>query len=845
MFSKKLRQYADETFAGRIEYYGSILSGIEEKIQTCTEDEEVLMRFLYGTMAVRDAGEYDFSIFLEYVRHAIYLREYVTWCKELPEDIFVNYVLYDRINSEDISVCRSFFYEQLIDRIQGLSLSEAVIEINYWCAEHATYETTDGRTVSPMTMYRCGKGRCGEESTFAVSAFRSVGIAARQVYTPRWAHCDDNHAWVEVYVDGEWHFLGACEPQEVLDTGWFSGPANRAILIHARNFSNYTGENGEEQIGQEGSLYYYNHTSFYAKTRKMLFTVKDEENNPVTDAHIAVEVLNMAEFFPIVTLNTDDSGSAAITLGIGDVHLRVWKDDVCVEQMVKVAEGTEIAVILSKERSCFGKEQDAWQCFEIEAPKEEPIRNIRETKEQKEKNAKRLKEAEEARTAYVESFYDKQKAASYEAEQEILHRAGANFHEIYEFLSKDDNPNRKRLLHSLSVKDAKDARADILEDHLDCVQGTLPDELFEKYVLCPRIDVEELTAYRSYIRGYFEKETLEAFAADPMQIQKYISSHMAYHGEVEYGTILATPVGALRMGQGSERSRHVLFVAICRTIMVPARLNPVTRLPEYYADGVFHTVIEETEDAVRPCGTVVLKAKEESEWRYYQTWTIGKQKGVHFETLNYENIICPKTGLELKLQTGTYRLITTIRMPDGNQRAAALTFTLAEGQKKEIILHTISPNIQENLEKKELPDIHLYRQDETKVQLSELCSEKTVLLAFLGVGGEPTEHVLNELCELADQWNEKKAQILCVVRGSADFENKTLQKAKNAVSGMELFLAGEEEAKQYAQIMGLDGEKLPLLVLVRQGLLGTKSYAGYNVGSVAMMLRLMDEIKKA
>ena len=300
-----------------------------------------------------------------------------------------------------------------------------------------------------------------------------------------------------------------------------------------------------------------------------------------------------------------------------------------------------------------------------------------------------------------------------------------------------------------------------------------------------------------------------------------------------------------RMGQGSERSRHVLFVAICRTIMVPARLNPVTRLPEYYADGVFHTVIEETEDAVRPCGTVVLKAKEESEWRYYQTWTIGKQKGVHFETLNYENIICPKTGLELKLQTGTYRLITTIRMPDGNQRAAALTFTLAEGQKKEIILHTISPNIQENLEKKELPDIHLYRQDETKVQLSELCSEKTVLLAFLGVGGEPTEHVLNELCELADQWNEKKAQILCVVRGSADFENKTLQKAKNAVSGMELFLAGEEEAKQYAQIMGLDGEKLPLLVLVRQGLLGTKSYAGYNVGSVAMMLRLMDEIKKA
>lgn len=45
-------------------------------------------------------------------------------------------------------------------------------------------------------------GRCGEESTFTVAALRSVGIPARQVYTPRWAHTDDNHAWVEAWVNG-------------------------------------------------------------------------------------------------------------------------------------------------------------------------------------------------------------------------------------------------------------------------------------------------------------------------------------------------------------------------------------------------------------------------------------------------------------------------------------------------------------------------------------------------------------------------------------------------------------------------------------------------------------------
>ena len=66
-------------------------------------------------------------------------------CKELPEDVFVNYVLYDRINSEDITDCRPFFYEQIMGRVAGMSLWEAILEINYWCAEHATYEATDSR----------------------------------------------------------------------------------------------------------------------------------------------------------------------------------------------------------------------------------------------------------------------------------------------------------------------------------------------------------------------------------------------------------------------------------------------------------------------------------------------------------------------------------------------------------------------------------------------------------------------------------------------------------------------------------------------------------------------------
>ena len=68
-----------------------------------------------------------------------------------------------------------------------------------------------------------------------------ICIPARQVYTPRWAHTDDNHAWVEAWADGHWYFFGACEPEPVLNLGWFNSPASRGMLMHTKVFGRYNG----------------------------------------------------------------------------------------------------------------------------------------------------------------------------------------------------------------------------------------------------------------------------------------------------------------------------------------------------------------------------------------------------------------------------------------------------------------------------------------------------------------------------------------------------------------------------------------------------------------------------
>lgn len=164
-------------------------------------------------------------------------------------------------------------------------------------------------------------------------------------------------------MDGEWHFLGACEPEEVLDTGWFSGPANRAILIHTRNFSDYVKESNEEYLGKEGALYYFNHTDFYGRTKLVKILVKDEKGKPAAGAHVVVEILNMAEFFPAAVMIADADGEVQMTLGLGDIRVRAFDGIRRAEAMMRIEEEDSLELVLQEE--AVPSADDTWQTLEI------------------------------------------------------------------------------------------------------------------------------------------------------------------------------------------------------------------------------------------------------------------------------------------------------------------------------------------------------------------------------------------------------------------------------------------------------------------------------------------------
>ena len=153
-----------------------------------------------------------------------------------------------------------------------------------------------------------------------VTALRGLCIPARQCYTPRWAHTDSNHAWVEAWADGEWYFLGACEPEPRLNMGWFSGPARRAMLVHTRVPGTiYDGPEQQVQVGDDHIE--LNLLGRYAPTRDLTVIIKNERGERVAGANVDFQVFNFGQFSTIVQRTSDARGETRLTTGRGDLMI--------------------------------------------------------------------------------------------------------------------------------------------------------------------------------------------------------------------------------------------------------------------------------------------------------------------------------------------------------------------------------------------------------------------------------------------------------------------------------------------------------------------------------------------
>ena len=778
MKDKAYREAVQADFTARLEQTDAVFSPFD-KTGTALNDGELLsqeeheaLEFLYAYMPLADAVDYPASYYLNQVRATFRIRKGMGW--KVPEREFRHFVLPIRVNNENLDTARVAFNREIAPRVKGLSMKEAILEVNHWCHEKMTYQPSDARTSSPLASLMNALGRCGEESTFCVAALRSVGIPARQVYTPRWAHTDDNHAWVEAWADGQWHFIGACEPEPVLDLGWFNAPASRAMLMHTKVFGRYDGP--EEVVLESPNYTEVNLIDHYATTARADFRVVDAAGKPVEGARVDFCIYNYAEFYPAVSKYTDADGRTFLSSGLGDLLVWASKDGAYGYARCSFGKDKEVTVTLGQV-----PEKDA---FDI-VPPPENVRLPEVTPAQRAENDRRFAYEDSLRHAYEATFPTHEEALAFTQEHGYGHHmvfpiewSRGNWRTIEAFMSMaDDHERVEHLFLTLSRKDFHDITLPILMDSYNDRDA----------VLGPRVENEFLSPYKSLFEPYGQLDDL----ITPQDVVTYVRSNITVLDDPKAWSIPMSPFGVFETEMADPRSRDIFFVALARYRGIDAQKDPVTGKVQYRIDKEWLDVdFDGAGPAVAaPKGTLRLSYtpdKVVDNPKYYSHFSLSKIENGRPHLLEFdEEEVDMGGGMDwthvfkkgYPLEEGRYLLVSGNRLSSGSVPVSMVFLDVVAGKETvcDLVLRASENEVPVigsfDAETKFTPVTFAKTEDgdvlsnEAKEPASLLsaCGRGHYALAILEPGKEPTNHVLRDLAaarEKLEAWG-RPIVLLC------------------------------------------------------------------------------------
>ena len=819
----------------------------------CTHDpkhkvfnENEALEFLYQYMPLGDSVDYTENYFRECVQYAFKAKQEMPWGDSIPEREFKHFVLPPRVNNENLDRFRATYYEELKARVRGLTLYDAVLEVNHWCHEHVNYKGSDSRTSAPMATIKTSWGRCGEESTLLVTALRTVGIPARQVYTPRWAHCDDNHAWVEAYVDGGWHFLGACEPEPVLDLGWFNEPASRALLLHTRVFGNYEGP--EEVISRNSNYTEINVVDNYGKTAKTTFTVVDQEGKPLPGIQVEFKIYNYAEFCTVVRKTTDENGQTWLTSGLGCMMAYAAKDGKFGFQVFKSGEQDQVTVTLDHQE---GTED----CFEFDMVPPSPSALAPEvTPEMRAENDRRVHYEDSLRNTYI--------ADCKKAQQEIIGNTGnktlcsiyektwGNYQTIADFVqyAQDQKQETKavNLLQNISDKDLRDISLEVLKDHLDHTPGleqsiiSMPPEHYKQYILSPRISNEMIVPWRNALTEFFPKEEALKYHDNPDLLVDWVKQNIAVNDELNPQRIPISPLGVLKARKADRHSRDIFFVAMARSLGIATQIHPVNGNVQYYADNQWIIVkFDEEKQYTTKIGYLNIQYKPIAFYqdpKYYTHFSIKKFDGNSFRLLAYD---AKDPGIDdgmtlsafdhpLPLDEGYYILTSGTRLDDGTALTHSEFFAIKAGETTSVNLVLRKPKL----------NTEVIGQLSNRPEFLE--DEDYYILGYLDQGSEPTTHVMQDIATFRNEFEAIGIPLFFAFHNDDEFEKFLLKSFEGLPETVSPYIDEDGDLwKNLVESLDLKETTLPVFLIVNDKKEVVFLKQGYSIGLGEQLLKAL------
>jgi len=427
---------------------------------------------------------------------ALETRETFPWARELSKADFCRYVIPVRVDDEPLQRYRRWLMQKLAAVVKRCQTAEeAALEVNLWLGQRVTYQSTDWRDQGPLTTLSCGFGRCGEETILLVAALRCVGLAARMVYVPYWAHCSDNHAWVEVKTETKWKYMGACEPDAALDHAWFDEPVLRAPVLLA----NVSQVDSTEPGAVKGRrLWQLNTTENYMTPCHLNVTFP---NDWAAHDRLYLAVFNYGGIRPILRLDPL-GGKSVLDVGSGDFMLLGSYKHKLFLQSVTTRSGETMTVAVDP---TVGRLSELTLCYPY--PKREPSGQSSETWRWRLKMARCQLELAQKEKQEVPEWLAGLAAPSDSALGRLLssiQKAPGNAEILwqgYQNKSRGEQEFFLDILDCLSEKDLREIDRATMNDYFEgAVRALMRFESkvdsLRKYVISPRIGWEPTRSWR-------------------------------------------------------------------------------------------------------------------------------------------------------------------------------------------------------------------------------------------------------------------------------------------------------------------------------------------------------------
>ena len=825
-------------------------------------NEKDALEFLYEYMPLGDSVDYTEDYFRECVHYAFLAKQELPWGASIPEREFKHFVLPVRVNNENLDAFRSTYYEELKDRVKDLSLYDAVLEVNHWCHEHVNYTGSDSRTSSPMATVKTSWGRCGEESTLLVTALRTVGIPARQVYTPRWAHCDDNHAWVEAWVDGQWHFLGACEPEPVLDLGWFNEPASRTLLLHTRVFGDYDGP--EEVISRNSNYTEINVVDNYGKAAKTTFTVVDENGQSQANLPVEFKIYNYAEFCTVVRKTTDENGQTWLTAGLGCMMAYAAKDGKFGYQVFKSGESENVTIILDHEEGTM----DSFEFDMVPPPPTSVLPEV--TAEMRAENDRRIAVEDSLRNAYIKVCKDARKELIMNTGNKglcsVYEKTWGNYQTIADFVAyaqtKDQEVKAVNLLQNISDKDLRDISLEVLKDHFDNTPDitssivSMPVEYYAEYILSPRVSNEMIVAWRKTLSEFFPEAERSQYHDNPKLLVEWVKQNIVVDDALNPQRIPISPLGVLKARKGDRHSRDIFFVSMARSLGVPAQINPINGNVQFFVEDwttVDFEAAEPTNNAVGYLDLQYYPIPSVADPKYYTHFSIKKFDGNSFRLLAYDakdpgiddGMTLSSFDHPTPLDEGYYVLTSGTRLEDGTALTHSEFFEIRAGETTKINLVLRQPD-------NEIHVIGSFYADSKFIDIEndEVCNPKQFIrdsyfiLGLLDQGSEPTTHAMQDIAAFRKDFEDSDIPMFFIFSDREEYDKFMLKGFSELPDGIVYGL--DEEGTVHDEIMDglhLNTDSRPIFIIANANSEVVFLKQGYTIGLGEQLLKVLAKVK--